>query len=185
MRIISGKFKGRRIIPPNNLPVRPTTDQAKEALFNILSNSFDFENGKVLDLFAGTGGISLEFASRGCPDVTSVELHFKCSQFIKTMSSALDIRSIRVIRTDVFRYIKSSKGKFDLIFADPPYDLAGLETIPEKVFKAAILNEGGILILEHPKGFDFTGHPCFTDMRRYGHVNFSFFMKSSTTNTDH
>ena len=175
MRIISGSLKGRKINPPKNLPVRPTTDLAKEALFNILSNMLSFEKLKVLDLFAGTGSISFEFASRSCPDITSVELNFKCYKFIQESCIQFGLSSIKAIRADVKQFITKQKNKYDLIFADPPYNLNWTTEIPELVFSRALLEKNGLLILEHPAALDFKEHPNFEDHRIYGQVNFSFF----------
>ncbi|MCX6180952.1 MAG: RsmD family RNA methyltransferase [Bacteroidetes bacterium] len=175
MRIVSGQFKGRKFSPPNNLPTRPTTDQAKEAIFNIFNNNFEFENLAVLDLFTGTGNITFEFASRGVTDITCVEQNFKCCDFIKTTSEVLGI-SPRIIKADVFKWVEQNKGKkFDIIFADPPYELPHLKTIPALIFNAGILKEGGWLVLEHPKEISFSGEENFAWHRNYGHVNFSVF----------
>jgi 16S rRNA (guanine966-N2)-methyltransferase len=175
MRIISGQFGGRRFSPPNNLPVRPTTDQAKEALFNIFNNNFDFENIKVLDLFAGTGSISFEFASRGVSSITSVDQNYNCCSFIKATAEQLSA-PLHVQKADVFKWVENNKGrKFDLIFADPPYDLKNLKDIPELIFKNEVLSENGWFVLEHPKEYKFGEHPNFKEHRNYGNVNFSIF----------
>ncbi len=180
MRIISGQFGGRRFNPPKNLPVRPTTDQAKEALFNIFNNNFDFENIAVLDLFAGTGAISFEFASRGVEKITCVDQNFNCCSFIKATAAQLNISPI-VQKADVFKWVENNNSrKFDLIFADPPYDLKNLKDIPDLIFKAGILNENGWFVLEHPKDHSFATHPNFKEHRNYGNVNFSVF-KTTTT----
>jgi 16S rRNA (guanine966-N2)-methyltransferase len=179
MRIISGKFKGRKINPPNNLPVRPTTDFAKEGLFNFLNNNIDFEGLKLLDLFSGTGNISLEFASRGATDITTVDAEFKCAAFLRKMAAELKIENIKVINQDVFRYLGFCKEKFDLIFADPPYDLNNAELLPKIIFEADLLEEDGIFILEHPDERNFENHPNFVEQRVYGKVNFSFFASKS------
>lgn len=176
MRIVSGTHKGRQIHPPTNLPVRPTTDFAKESLFNILNNRIDFESTAVLDLFAGTGSISLEFASRGCPSVTSVDLNFKCVEFIKKASDEMKFTTIRAVKANVFGFLGFCKVKYDLIFADPPYDLPNISTIPDLVFEKELLNIEGILIIEHSREIDFSKHPKFTEHRNYGKVNFSFFL---------
>ncbi|MFM7021879.1 MAG: RsmD family RNA methyltransferase [Flavobacteriales bacterium] len=175
MRIISGQFGGRRFSPPGNLPVRPTTDQAKEAIFNVFNNNFSFDEISVLDLFSGTGNITFEFASRGVSDITCIEQNFKCCDFIKKTAETLGI-SPRIIKADVFRWVEQNKGKkFDLIFADPPYELPHLKTIPELIFNAGILKEGGWLVVEHPKEISFFAHEKFSWHRNYGHVNFSVF----------
>jgi 16S rRNA (guanine(966)-N(2))-methyltransferase RsmD len=176
MRIVSGKFKGRRFSPPKNLQARPTTDIAKEGLFNILNNSVDFEETKVLDMFAGTGSIGFEFASRGCHNVVSLEINPVNYAFIRKITKELGIDDIIMsIKCDSFQFIEKTKVKFDLIFADPPYEHKELKKIPDLVFSKELLHPDGLLILEHPKDMDFSNHPRFTENRKYGHVNFSFF----------
>ncbi|MBP5455055.1 MAG: RsmD family RNA methyltransferase [Paludibacteraceae bacterium] len=175
MRIVSGIYKGRRFNPPANLKARPTTDIAKEGLFNILNNMVDFEELKVLDMFGGTGNISLEFASRGCRDITLLELNSINYSFIKKVIAELGADSINALKTDTFKFIERTGAKYDLIFADPPYDHKELPNIPDKIFSYGLLAEDGMLILEHPKDFSFSSHPHFYDHRNYGHVNFSFF----------
>jgi 16S rRNA (guanine966-N2)-methyltransferase len=149
---------------------------AREGLFNILTGHFDFEEITALDLFAGTGSVSLEFASRGCQHITAVDVNDRCAAFIRTMAVRLGITGIRVVRTNVFTFLGTEKITYDLIFADPPYDLPALGTLPETVMDAGILNAGGWLIVEHPRQIDFSEMTGFFDHRRYGHVNFSFFM---------
>ena len=175
MRIIGGDHKGRRIHAPAGLPVRPTTDMAKEALFNILHNYYDFEGIKVLDLFAGIGSISYEFASRDAAEVHSIEMNPRCVNFITETARKLDLKNLFVIRANVFTYLKRSGKKFDIIFADPPYDLEGIETIPDLVFENDLLDKEGWLIVEHSAGIDFSAHPNFDQNRKYGKVNFSMF----------
>lgn len=175
MRIISGKYGRRLIKPPKNLPVRPTTDMAKESLFNILVNKLSFEGKSVLDLFSGTGAISYEFISRGCSPVTSVELNFKCITFIKSASKNLQMEGHKVIRSEVFRFLKSSNKKYDIIFADPPYALSNIIEISTIVFNNKLLNNNGFLIIEHPQEVDFSEQEHFLEHRKYGKVNFSFF----------
>lgn len=175
MRIISGEYKGKRLSPPKNLPVRPTTDFAKEGLFNVLQNRLYFEDISVLDLFAGTGNISLEFASRGCKSVKSVDLNFKCVDFIKKTAKSLNFEQLLAYKSNVFKFLTSNKESFDLVFADPPYDLEEIESIPNFVFENNKLKEDGILIVEHSKSTDFSNHERFTETRKYGNVNFSFF----------
>jgi 16S rRNA (guanine966-N2)-methyltransferase len=177
MRIISGKYRSRQIQTPTNLPVRPTTDFAKESLFNILNNLVDFEGLKVLDLFAGTGNLSYEFFSRGASLVTAVENERKCSMFIERTAELLNADCINVFRTDVFQFLKHPYGNYDVIFADPPYDMEELDTLPDKVFKAEILSPDGWFILEHSKRHKFQDFPFFDQQRTYGNVNFSFFRK--------
>ncbi|MCK5067248.1 MAG: RsmD family RNA methyltransferase [Bacteroidales bacterium] len=179
MRIISGIFKGKQIRPPGNFKVRPTTDFAKEGLFNILANHYDFEELDVLDLFSGTGSITYEFASRGARSVVAVELaqaHFK---FIQDTCAALELEQVTPIRTDVFRYLKKPYQSFDVIFADPPYDHPGLVQLPDLVISTEILADGGIFILEHPGSHDFSAHHGFSQHRKYGGVNFTMFTKNS------
>ena len=179
MRIISGKFKGRRFSPPKNLQARPTTDVAKESLFNILANRVDFEAIHVLDMFAGTGSMGFEFASRGCPHVVSLEINPVNHSFIQKIIKEIDIKDVMtLLKCDSFQFVKKTKEKFDLIFADPPYDHKELQNIPDLIFTKEILNPEGLLILEHPKNMDFTAHPQFLENRKYGHVNFSFFYKT-------
>ncbi|MFN2395322.1 MAG: RsmD family RNA methyltransferase [Bacteroidales bacterium] len=175
MRIIGGKNQRRHIIAPAKLPVRPTTDIAKEALFNILNNHFDFEDIDVLDLFAGTGNISFEFASRGAKQIIAVDINNHCTQFIKQTSEKLHFDEIKTVRADVFQFLKVCKISFDLIFADPPYDMERIKIIPDRVFDAGILLPGGWLILEHNDSLKFNDHPDFFEARHYGKVNFSFF----------
>ena len=174
MRIISGYYKGRKI-QPTGLPVRPTTDMAKEALFNILNNLVDYEDSMVLDLFAGTGNISFEFLSRGSKSVISVEHDLNCVRFIKNTAEKLEIDNISVLKMDVFKFISNGLGKYDIIFADPPYDEPRIAEIPTLVFDNGILADNGILILEHPDTYHFESNIHFFDHRRYSRVNFSFF----------
>lgn len=176
MRIISGTHKGRNIKPPTNLPVRPTTDLAKESLFNILNNHFDFEGLDVLDLFAGTGNISYEFASRGAQRIVSVENNFRCVEFIRKAAQEYGFsKIITVQRANVFVFLKYPQTPFDLIFADPPYEMEGIETIPDLIFGQKLLKNGGWLILEHSKANTFKDHPLLNQQRNYGKVNFSIF----------
>ena len=175
MRIIGGNFKGRRFEPPRNISARPTTDFAKEGLFNILNNQIDFEETTVLDLFAGIGSIGLELASRGCPAVTMIERSEPHIRFIHKVISELGADTVSVIRGDVFRFLRSCSQKFDLIFADPPYELAELPTLPDLIFEQKLLAEDGIFILEHPKKYSFSEHKNFDSHRSYGNVQFSWF----------
>lgn len=174
MRIIGGSHKGKTIKLPKDLPVRPTTDFAKEGLFNILANKIDFENLVVLDLFSGTGHISLEFASRGSKHIVSVDKNFKCSGFLRAISKELKF-DINAIKSDVFDFLKKSHSSFDLIFADPPYDLEEIPTIHTLVFENKLLNENGILIIEHGPKTKLENLEGFLQHRKYGNVNFSFF----------
>jgi len=185
MRIISGSHRGRVLRPPIGLPVRPTTDLAKESLFNILNNYLDFEESKVLDLFAGTGNISLEFASRGAAMVLSIELNPRCTDFISKMATDLNFKSVSVIRANVFTFLARSAGTYDVIFADPPYDMEGREKLPGLVFDNNWLDKEGFFILEHDKSINFKDHPFFAEERRYGKVHFTFFaIKEKAGNED-
>ena len=175
MRIISGTLKGRRLNPPANLPVRPTTDMAREGLFNILNNYVDYEDCSVMDLFAGTGAMSVEFVSRGVREVTAVDINNACTDYIKSEAQRLELRNLRVVRADVFDLLKRANRKFDLVFADPPYAIEGLETLPDLVFDHQLLTDDGIFILEHPREYSFEEHPHFWQHRNYGKVNFTFF----------
>lgn len=175
MRIISGKYKARRIQVPANIKARPTTDFAKEGLFNLLNNRIDFEGIEMLDLFAGTGGIGLEFISRNCKSVTSVDINATQTTFIHKNCSELGIKNMLIHKADVFRFINNTSQKFDFIFADPPYDLKSLATIPDLIFERRLLKEDGIFVLEHSAKNDFSEHPNFAEHRHYGNVNFSFF----------
>ena len=176
MRIISGKFKGRRISPPRNLPVRPTTDMSKEALFNVLNNHFNFEGLKVLDLFSGTGNISYEFASRGSNNITSVDGDFGCIKFIKQTAAEYDF-NIAAIKSDVLKYIEKCKAKYDIIFADPPYalDQKTFETIVLAVFDKNLLEDAGMMIIEHSKHTKLDHLIHFSFKKSYGGSIFSFF----------
>jgi 16S rRNA (guanine966-N2)-methyltransferase len=177
MRIISGKFKGRRFSPPaDNWPTRPTTDYAKEGLFNILNNMLDFEETKVLDLFGGTGSHGYEFISRGCTDVTYVDKFADAVRFVRKTAQSLDIEAnLRIVQMDVFRYMESASGQFDYIFAGPPYALPTIDTIPDVVFAKKLLAPGGLFVLEHNPYHDFLEHPNLVDVRNYGKTIFSFF----------
>ena len=175
MRIISGQFKGRRLQVPTNITARPTTDFAKEGLFNLLNNRIDFEGIDVLDLFAGTGSISIEFVSRECKSEISIEQNERHSAFIRKMCTELKITNLSLIRTDVFKFIDSCHAQFDMIFADPPYELVQLAQIPDLIFAKKLLKEDGLFVLEHSSKNNFDQHPHFVDHRNYGNVNFSFF----------
>lgn len=176
MRIISGKYKGKRLIAPKKLPVRPTTDFAKEALFNILNNRIVFHEVSFLDLFAGTGNISFEFASRGNSNITAVDADYGCVQFIKKTSDELDF-SIQSIKSDVFSFLEKNKQTFDVIFADPPYDFdtSQFERITQLVFENKLLNKEGFLIIEHSKHTNLSEIAGHIESRRYGSSVFSFF----------
>jgi 16S rRNA (guanine(966)-N(2))-methyltransferase RsmD len=175
MRIIGGSLKGLRFNPPKNLPVRPTTDLAKEALFNILQNQIDFEGVRVLDLFSGTGNISLEFGSRGAGQVVSVDRSIHCVNYLKDCARQHGLTTIKVYKEDVFKYLQLETEQFDVVFADPPYDLTGIPEIPKIIFEKEMLCAGGILIVEHQSLQNLSNHPAFVEQRKYGHSSFSFF----------
>lgn len=175
MRIIAGSLRGRRLNPPATLPVRPTTDMARESLFNILNNYVDYEDCAVMDLFAGTGAMSLEFVSRGAKEVTSIDINNQCTDFIKASAKQFGVNNIHVVRADVFDLIKRAYKKFDIIFADPPYALENLAQLPDMIFEHNLLTDDGIFILEHPRDYHFEEHPHFWQHRNYGKVNFTFF----------
>lgn len=176
MRIISGTHKGKRITAPAKLPVRPTTDVAKEALFNILNNYYHISSLSILDLFSGTGNISYEFAARGAEKITAVDANYDCVKFIKKTAAELDF-PITTIKSDVFKYLEKGPVKADIIFADPPYNLEKEEfaKIVELVFKNRLLLEDGQLILEHSKHTDLSDLKQFRESRKYGSSVFSFF----------
>ncbi|WP_405572300.1 16S rRNA (guanine(966)-N(2))-methyltransferase RsmD [Winogradskyella sp. Asnod2-B02-A] len=176
MRIISGLYKGRRITAPKKLPVRPTTDMAKEALFNIINNQYYFDDISVLDLFSGTGNISYEFASRGTEHITAVDENFGCIKFINETADAFEM-NISTIKSDVFKFLEKSKQKHSIIFADPPYnfELDAFSKIPELVFKNELLEEEGILIVEHSKHTDLSQLEHYLHSKSYGGNMFSFF----------
>lgn len=175
MRIISGYYKGRRIHPPANLPVRPTTDYAKEGIFNVLTNLIDFSETTVLDLFSGTGNIAFEFASRGAPSVLAVDIERRCVDFINQAAKKYGITEVRAIRMNVLVLLKRGKENADLVFADPPYYMEGIEMLPRKIFSSGILKPSGMLILEHSGRYSFSSDPSFNQVREYGKVHFSIF----------
>ena len=179
MRIISGKHKSKRLQAPKNLPVRPTTDMAKEALFNIVNNLYYFDAISVIDLFAGTGNISFEFGSRGTQHITAVDAHFGCVKYINTISNELDL-GINTIKSDVYKFLEKTPLKADLIFADPPYDFTQekFEQIIDLVFKNQLLNNNGLLVVEHSKHTPLNTHPHFNYSKKYGGNLFSFFENS-------
>jgi len=180
MRIIGGIYKSRIFRPGKNFKARPTTDFARENLFNILDNRYNFENKRILDLFSGTGCISFEFASRGCMNITSVELDRFHHNFICSVIENLDIKNIvRAVNTDAFKFIGRSPGQYDIIFADPPYELKRLAEIPDLILNSKLLCNEGLLILEHGKTNDFSSHPFFSELRTYGSVHFSFFIQKN------
>jgi len=160
------------------LPVRPTTDLARESLFNILSSKTDMEGKDVLDLFSGTGAVSYEFISRGCKNVLAVDANYRCTRFISKTASEFEMKDLNIIKGDVFKFLRNTHLTFDIIFADPPYDLETLQTLPALVFDNKLLKPDGFFILEHPKIYDFSEHPNFLEHRKYGKVNFTFFVNN-------
>lgn len=183
MRIITGIYKGRHFEIPRSFKARPTTDFAKENIFNVLNGLIDFEDATALDLFAGTGSISLELVSRGCASVISVEADRDHAAFIKQCMNKIGVDNNILIKGDVFRFVKSCRQQFDFIFADPPYALDKIDAIPDLIFGKQLLKEGEIFVLEHGKKNDFTNHPMFIDHRTYGSVNFSIF-RAETLNSE-
>jgi len=182
MRIISGKLGGRRISPPTQMPyTRPTTDIAKEGLFNILQNNLDFEGLKCLDLFGGTGSISYELASRGAADLTIVEKDTQMYQFIKKTMEDLKIKNARIVKSDVFQFIENCNETYDFIFAGPPYALTTIDELPTKVFQKPILNTDGWFVLEHTPRNSYSAFPYFKMARNYGTTVFSFFVNENKT----
>lgn len=175
MRIISGKFKGRTFSPPDRIGVRPTTDMAKEGLFNILVNRTALEGETVIDLFAGTGSMSYEFVSRGAELVFSVEKDNIMAGFIQSVTRKLNIENLKIIRGDAYKFLALTNIRADIVFADPPYGTPGIEDIPELVFSRKILQDEGLLIVEHDSRLHFGSHPHFVEERKYGKVHFSFF----------
>ena len=175
MRIIGGKNKGLLLRPPQGLPVRPTTDIAKESLFNILENRTGIANLNILDLFAGTGNISLECCSRGALEVTAVDSHPKCISYINTQKKQLEYTQLEVVRKDVFSFLKNTQKVFDLIFADPPYDLPGISNIAALVAQRKLLTPNGCLIIEHHRQLNLKTVATFAEERIYGQSVFSFF----------
>ena len=188
MRIITGKYKGRHFDIPRTFKARPTTDFAKENIFNVLVQYVDFEGARALDLFSGTGSISLELLSRGCSQVVSVELDRDHHRFIQECVKKLGATNIIPIRGDVFRFLKTCKQQYDFIFADPPYALKELPQIPDLIFgnspltshHSPLLKPDGIFAFEHGKDYDFSQHPHFVEHRSYGSVNFSLFKAVAT-----
>ncbi len=176
MRIVSGIHKGKKFIAPKKLPVRPTTDFAKEALFNILNNQYHFSALKIIDLFSGTGNIAYEFGSRGAAEIIAVDAHFECVKFINKKAEELDL-PLRTVKSDVFKFLKSTGETANIIFADPPYNFEAetLQQIVELSFSRKLLEEGGALIIEHSKKIDLSQLDHFKEVRKYGNSVFSFF----------
>lgn len=177
MRIIRGKYGKRRFDVPHNITARPTTDFAKENIFNVIENIEDIEGKNVLDLFAGTGAISLEFLSRGAASVTAVEMAATQANFIRSVKEKLGDNALRVVRGDVFKFITSAKRPYDIVFADPPYDHPRFEEIPELILNSSVTSPGTLVIIEHNAKHDFSNLPGFEQHRSYGSVNFSIFRK--------
>lgn len=177
MRIIGGKLKGKQFNAPAKLPVRPTTDMAKEALFNILYNTYDFEDCSVLDLFSGTGSICIEFASRGIKQVTAVDKHAGCVFWIKSVIAQYGLNEIDAQKADTFKFLAQDTNQYQIIFADPPYDLPNIPLIPQLVMQHNLLTDNGTLIVEHPPMLKLNQLPGFTEVRKYGNSSFSFFEK--------
>ncbi|PWS29508.1 16S rRNA (guanine(966)-N(2))-methyltransferase RsmD [Pedobacter yonginense] len=175
MRIIGGKLKGIRLQPPANLPVRPTTDMAKEALFNILNNQYDIENCTVLDLFCGTGNLTFEFASRGAESILAIDQDYGCVNWVKNATKQYNFDQIDVRKGDVFKLLKQMTGAYDLIFADPPYNLPNIPQIPIMVLEQKLLKPNGLLIVEHQSHMKMNNQIGFTETRKYGNSSFSFF----------
>lgn len=177
MRIISGRLKGKQLVAPTNLPSRPTTDMAKESLFNVLNNYLFLEDCEALDLFAGTGNISYELSSRGCPKVIAVDNHPLCVKFMEKMAERLGFSAMQVVRQDALQFVQRTYLRFDLIFADPPYDYTHHEALVDHVFGRDLLKEEGVLVVEHGRDTDLSAQPYYLETRRYGSVHFSFFGK--------
>lgn len=163
---------------PKNITARPTTDFARENIFNVLENMLDFDGLRALDLFAGTGAVSIELLSRGCESVTAVEKSNIQYNFIRKVAQELGEKNLTLIKGDVFKFVAACRTQFDFIFADPPYALPELPTLPELVFKAGMLKPGGVFVFEHGKKNDFSQHPNFVEHREYGSVNFSIFREA-------
>jgi 16S rRNA (guanine966-N2)-methyltransferase len=179
VRIIAGACKGRVLHVPKGLPVRPTTDRAKESLFNILQHRIDWETTRVLDLFSGTGNISLEAASRGACSVTAVDKHPGCIQFIQNTASAMRLTRVHAIKADVLIWIGSARDSWDFIFMDPPYAMAGQQALVLSILHSQLLAKDGILVLEHLSNADYSGTPGFVEKRVYGQSTFSFFTSNA------
>lgn len=175
MRIIRGKYGRRRFDVPQNISARPTTDFARENIFNVLENIVEFDGCTALDLFAGTGAISFEFLSRGCSKVTCVERSATQYNFIRRVRDMLNERNLTMVKGDVFRFVEQTTQKFDIIFADPPYDLPDFAKVPELILNSQMLYPDSIVIVEHSKAYDFSALPHFSQHRTYGSVNFSIF----------
>ncbi|MBP8823674.1 MAG: RsmD family RNA methyltransferase [Flavobacteriales bacterium] len=181
MRIVAGRFKGKRILPPKQITARPTTDFAKEALFNILQHSIALDGIRVLDLFAGAGGISLEFLSRGALEVTGVEQDAVLYKHLQRTSRQLGITNWHLVKADVFHYLATARGPFDVVFADPPFHMPGTERLPALVRDSGLLAPDGLLLIEHYKQLDLGADPWFDHCRKYSNIHFSFFTPKADT----
>ncbi|MCF8308369.1 MAG: 16S rRNA (guanine(966)-N(2))-methyltransferase RsmD [Bacteroidales bacterium] len=177
MRIISGKYDYIQLRPPKSLPVRPTTDKTKESVFNVLKSYLAFEESEALDLFAGTGNMAFEFLSRGCPQVTAVEKDSKAVSFMRDTAKRYGVEELKVVKTDVFHFLEDTKVSFDVIFADPPYDMEGLRSIPELIFENGVLKDNGWLMIEHSKHHVLSDMDYFDEERKYGRTRISIFRK--------
>lgn len=176
MRIISGTYRGKQLIAPKQLPVRPTTDFAKTGLFNIINNLYKYKSVSFLDLYAGTGSLSFEFLSRGCHDITTIDDHGGCCKFIKTTAKLLNNNNaLTVIQADVLKFLSTAIKQYDIIIADPPYAETPAEELTKIIFERKLLKPGGVFILEHAKGNDLSSLQNYNETRKYGHVSFSFF----------
>lgn len=175
MRIIGGELKGLKFHPPDNIPTRPTTDFAKEGLFNVLNNYYNFDRIKVLDLFGGTGSLTYEFYSRGCRDITTVEIFPKCCKFIAGSIERFNMQGVKLVQNDVFDFMRHCNEQFDVIFAGPPYALETLDSIPDIVFERQLVEGAGWFIMEHNPNHNFEQHAHFSDKRNYGTTIFSIF----------
>lgn len=184
MRIIRGKYGRRRFDVPHNITARPTTDFARENIFNVIENIIDLDGVDALDLFAGTGAVSYELLSRGCASVTAVEKASTQYNFIVKVKGLLGDENLKIVRGDVFRFISTCRHKFDFIFLDPPYDLERFGELPELIFKSAILKENTVIVLEHSAKYDFSTLPHFYEHRAYGSVNFTIFQMAVEGNTE-
>jgi len=175
MRIIGGSLRGKTIVPPAKLNARPTTDFAKEALFNMLENTYNLTEVRVLDLFAGTGSISFEFASRGCPHIDCIDINPLHYRFIKETATKLKLPQVHALRLNAFEFPDICTTQYDIIFADPPYEITGIDTLPQRILERNLLKEGGVFILEHSRDYDFSKDIRCSKHKAYGSVNFSFF----------
>lgn len=180
MRIIRGKYGRRRFTVPTNITARPTTDFARENIFNVIENLTDIEGARCLDLFAGTGAVTFEFLSREAASVTAVEKSPIQARFIEKVARELHDDNLRLLRTDALRFIRDARAPYDIIFADPPYNMEGFGEIPGAVLNSALVKEGTLFIMEHSKAYNFTRLPHFLEHRAYGSVNFSLFLVGDT-----